>query len=196
MEDIYYDITTDTWHFKLNKKELKKYNVTVNSIQTGEFDIQGIINSFCKNSGENIKSAFVEMSASIDKTGGDFELKVNPMSKEDIEDELYDIFTELSDEDLDAIIEKAGSKKKDKNAWWSYSFETMNFLIPSVKGLSPIPSTLVKLKGIYYLYGKGNDPHLEECGEKQEINKMKEAYFKEHGICIIKDNAIETLNRL
>lgn len=207
MNNIYYDTQADTWHFKMNKSELKEFNVTAKTVQTGEFDIQGIINLFCKNSGEKIEKGVIEMSAVIGKESADFTLKIKMMEEiKSIDDlgemEIEDIFGDLSDEELNELIDTAEEmvekgKKKQKNTYWSYSFETLNYLIPAVKNLPPMKSTLIKLKGTYYLYGKGNNPlSLSECGTEEEMTKMKAAYYKEHGTLIIKDNAIEKLKCL
>ena len=125
-------------------------------------------------------------------------------------DKLMDML-DLSDEELSDYIDdklyeahnadKPPSDTNDKG-WFCVTFPTLNAATAAIiRKEDKRGSVLIKQKNVYYLiiHTKPTDKafaYLTEQGILTPMNKMKEAYLKEHGKKIIKKDAINTLYAL
>ena len=173
-----------TWFFSLNKKELKKFNITDKTLETGKFDIPGVLDLFSKNTDQIINDGFVEFAGCLTKDGADFEIYITT---------IEDILDGLTDEELEGVIDALEKPSK----WWRYTFSSLNKVEEAAYRTSSMPSSLIKIRGTYHLFGKGDNPvTLSEYGIKENMDKKIFAYLSEHGTTIIKDNAIGSLKVL
>ena len=206
MDNIRYDEKRDVWTFSLDKEEIKHFKVNPRSVQTGEFDIMGILQLFSDRTGKHIKKfGMIDIVATITKDGADFELAIE--DSDDASEAICDVLEELSDDELDAIIdalnesgkieESPKPKNPKKSEWWRYTFSSLNDVILASKRSKDIPSSLIKINGIYHLFGKGKNPiTLMDHGIEENMDRSVKAYLTEHGTVILKEKAIYTLQKL
>ena len=225
MKDIYVNDQGGI-DFILDEAEMKKFNISKQTLSSGEFmpnelliyvhkqakkmGIEDVVDFF-----EESKGSEVLIMAEVDEDG-DIVFSVTnafdiPFEELGLDPEEFGIDPEFSEPNdfIDRLMDYiernySDEPEEEPTGLWCVTFPDMNKMIKAVKvyeGKAVMPSTTIKHKNTYYLVIKGKNAHkkfhfLAEYGECDHITKGRLAYLKEHGKTIIKENAMQTLLRL